>query len=138
MSRSSELEKASPEGGFTLIEALVALAVVAISLATIGALVGSNIRATQALDRRLALVETARAILTGLPGREQLKPGNVSSDFGDHRYRLDVMPFVGDFVDPRLATPWIPEAVVLRVQSPSGRILRVDTVRLRRGDASGQ
>ena len=35
------------------------------------------------------------------------------------------------FVDPQ-ATNWIPETVVVRVQSPSGPILQVNTVKLRR------
>ncbi len=51
----------------------------------------------------------------------------------DHRWRLDVFPFIADFVDPSVPTPWIPEAIVLRVQAPTGEILRVDTVRLHRG-----
>lgn len=126
------------DAGFTLIEALVALAVVAISLAAIGSLIGGNIRATRSLDQRLALVETTRSILAGLPDRTELKPGNLSGDLADHRWRLDVMPFEADFVDPRLATPWFPEAVVLRVQSPTGEILRIDTVRLRRGQRDDQ
>jgi general secretion pathway protein I len=121
-----------------LVEALVALAVVAVSLTAIGSLVATNMRGTWALDRRLALVETTRAIVTGLPDRAQLVPGNLSGEYGDHRWRVDVAPFVADFIDPRRPTPWVPEAVVVRVQSPSGRVLRIDTVRLRRGQGSGK
>jgi len=42
-----------------------------------------------------------------------------------------VLPFYADFVDPQ-AGNWIPQTVVLRVQSPAGPILQVNTVRLRR------
>ena len=115
---------------------VVALAVLAVSLTAIGSLVASNIRATRALDQRLALATTARAILAGLPDREQLTLGDSSGDIAGHRWRLDLLPFVADFVDPRQPTPWVPQAVVLRVQSPSGQILRLDTVRLRRGEGS--
>ena len=138
MFQSTESDNSRNDAGFTLIEALVALAVVAISLAAIGSLIGGNIRATRSLDQRLALVETTRTILTGLPDRAQLKSGTLSGEIADHRWRLDAMPFEADFVDPRLATPWFPQAVVLRVQSPTGEILRIDTVRLRRSQGNEQ
>ena len=136
MSRSIKVQSRGSSAGFTLIEVVVALAVLAVSLTAIGSLVASNIRATRALDQRLALATTARAILTGLPDREQLTLSNSSGDIAGHRWRLDLLPFVADFVDPRRTTPWVPQAVVLRVQSPSGQVLRVDTVRLRRGEGS--
>ena len=136
MSRLIKFQSRGGSAGFTLIEVVVALAVLAVSLTAIGSLVASNIRATRALDQRLALATTARAILTGLPDREQLTLSNSSGDIAGHRWRLDLLPFVADFVDPRQPTPWVPQAVVLRVQSPSGQILRLDTVRLRRGEGS--
>jgi general secretion pathway protein I len=135
--RSIEPDKNRGQAGFTLIESLVALAVVAVALSAIGMLIGVNIRATRSLDQRLALIESTRALLAGLPGRDQLAPGDTTGQLADQRWRLDVMPFVADFVDPSGAAPWFPEAVVLRVEAPSGEILRVDTVRLRRSDSSG-
>jgi general secretion pathway protein I len=134
--RSTNLKCPRNEAGFTLVEVLVALAVLAVSLAAIGSLVANNIRATRALDQRLALVETTRAILTGLPDREQLIPGNLSGELADHHWRVDVLPFVANFIDPRRPTPWVPQTVVVRVQSPAGQLLRIDTVRLRRGQGS--
>lgn len=121
-----------------MIEALAALAVVAVALTSIGMLMSANIRATHSLDQRLALIETTRALLAGLPERDQLSVGDTSGAVADQRWRLDVMPFQADFVDPSVASPWVPEAVVLRVQAPTGEILRVDTVRLRRSQGDGQ
>ena len=137
MCRSIEFDKNRRQGGFTLIEALVALAVVAVALSAISMLIGANIRATRSLDQRLALIESTRALLAGLPGRDQLAPGDTTGQLADQRWRLDVMPFVADFVDPSGAAPWFPEAVVLRVEAPTGEILRVDTVRLRRNQDNG-
>ena len=136
MSPSTKLQSRATSAGFTLIEVLVALAVLAVSLTAIGSLVATNIRATRALDQRLALVATTRAILTGLPDREELAVSNSAGEIAGHRWRLDLLPFVADFVDPRRATAWVPQAVVLRVQSPAGQVLRVDTVRLRRGQGN--
>jgi general secretion pathway protein I len=117
--------------GFTLIEVLIALAIVSISLAAIGSLMASTIRAMRSIDQRFALVETARAVETGLPDRGELT-GGLAGDLAGHRWRVDVSPFVANFVDPRLPSPWVPQAVVIRVQSPGGAILQVNTVRLRR------
>jgi general secretion pathway protein I len=137
LSRSIDLDEGR-NAGFTLIESLVALAVLAVALTAIGSLISANVRATRSLGQRMALVEATRAILTALPGRGDLVPGDTTGELADHRWRIDVMPFVGDFVDPSSAGPWFPEAVVLRVQSPTGEILRIDTVRLRSGQGNGQ
>jgi general secretion pathway protein I len=118
--------------GFTLIEVLVALAVVAISLAAIGSLIAVTTRGARAVGLHLTLVETARMILTGLPDRDQLVPGNFSGETAGHRWRVDVTPFNADFVDSREPTNWLPQTVVVRVQSPAGKVLQVNTVRLRR------
>lgn len=120
------------DAGFTMIEALVALAVIAISLAAIGALIANNVRTTRWVDDRLSVVETARAVLAALPDRQQLSDGNLSGDIADNHWRVDVLPFTADFIDPSRPTPWVPQDVVIRVESPSGQILRVDTVRLQR------
>ncbi|HEY3639857.1 MAG TPA: prepilin-type N-terminal cleavage/methylation domain-containing protein [Xanthobacteraceae bacterium] len=117
--------------GFTLIEVLIALAIVSISLAAIGSLMASTIRTMRSIDQRFALVETARAIETGLPGRADLT-GSLAGDLAGHRWRVDVSPFIANFVDPRLPSPWVPQTVVIRVQSPGGAILQVNTVRLQR------
>jgi general secretion pathway protein I len=118
--------------GFTLIEVLVALAVVAISLAAIGSLIAVTTRGARAIGLHLTLVETARAIVTGLPDRDQLVIGNFSGESAGHRWRVDVLPFYADFVDVREPGAWIPQTVVVRVQSPAGKVLEVNTVRLKR------
>lgn len=117
--------------GFTLIEVLVALAVVAISLSAIGSLIAVTVRGVRAIGGHLTLVETTRAIVTGLPNREQLQPGSFSGESAGHRWRVDVLPFQANFIDPR-ATDWMPQTIVVRVQSPTGPILQVNTVQLRR------
>ena len=118
--------------GFTLIEVLVALSVVAVSLASIGSLIATTVRGTRSLDTHLTQVETARAITTALPDRDQLKPGTISGEVAGHRWRVDVLPFIAANVDPRQPTPWVPQTVVVRVQSPAGPIMQINTVRLRR------
>jgi len=117
--------------GFTLIEVLVALAVVAISLSAIGSLIAVTVRGVRSIGGHMTLVETTRAVVTGLPDRERLELGSFSGEAAGHRWRVDVLPFQANFIEPR-ATDWMPQTVVVRVQSPTGPILQVNTVQLRR------
>ena len=121
--------------GFTLIEVLIALSILAVSLTAIGSLIAVTVRGARSMPARLALVETARAVMTGLPDRDALELGNFSGELAGHRWRVDVLPFVSNFVDPQKPNAWIPETVVVRVESPSGRIVQLNTVRIRRRSA---
>ena len=132
MSRSARCERRQATGGFTLVEVLVALAVIAILLASIGSLIAGSVRGARSLDQHFALVEIARAIETGLPNRNELKVGRLSGEVSGHRWTVDVLPFIANNVDPRLPTPWVPQALVISVRSPQGPLLQVNTVRLRR------
>lgn len=118
--------------GFTLIEVIVALAVIAVALTAIGSLIATTVRGARSLDTNLMLIETARMIETALPDRATIRPGNMSGELQGHNWRIDVLPFVFTNVDPRLPTPWVPQTVVVRVQSPNGPVLQMNTVRLRR------
>jgi general secretion pathway protein I len=130
--RTTPRERRRAEAGFTLVEVLVAIGIIAVALAAIGSLVATNVRGTRSIDTHLTLVETGRAIMTGLPDRNELAPGSFSGAVGDHRWRADVVPFVAPNVDPRVVSPWVPQRVVVRVQSPAGLILQLETIRLRR------
>ncbi|SRR6266567_3806444 len=121
--------------GFTLIEVLIALAIVAMSLVSIGSVIGTTVRGAGALDRHVALVQTARAIESGLPDRSHLTPGKLSGDFSGYRWRVDVSPFTASTIDSRLPNRWVPQSVVITVTSPSGSTMKINTVRLRRKDA---
>jgi len=111
---------------------VIALAVIAVALAAIGALIATTVRGARSIDTKLMLIETARAIETALPDRQTFKPGNFSGEMSGHRWRVDVLPFTFTNVDPRLPTPWVPLTVVVRIQSPNGPVLQMNTVRLRR------
>jgi general secretion pathway protein I len=123
--------------GFTLIEVLVALAVIAASLTAIGALVAVSMRGAQSIGQRLAFRETLRALVTSLPDRRDLDAGTATGVAAGFRWRLEIVPFVAAFVDPQAPTPWQPEAVVITVRSPSGQQLQINTIRLRRKAGQG-
>lgn len=116
--------------GFTLIEVLAALAVAAVSLSAIGALMAGNVRGSGKIAQHLGLLGTLRAVETGLPDRASLMTGNLSGDMHGHAWSVDIVPFPDDFVNPRADRNWTPQTIVITVQSPSGGLLRLATVRL--------
>jgi general secretion pathway protein I len=117
--------------GFTIIEVLVAIAVVAISLTAIGALTGITTRGVRSLEQHVVLVETARTVASSLPPRTQLASGEIAGDLYGNRWRMAVSPFGGaSALEPD--SPWVPEAISIRVQSPSGAAMTLEPVRLQR------
>lgn len=119
-----------PRAGFTLIEILVTLAVAAICLAAIGSLMAGNIRGSGNIERHIALLETLRAVVTGLPDRPGLATGTLSGDMHGQAWAVDIAPFPGDAGNPRAAKVWTPQTIAVTVQSPSGAVLQLETVRL--------
>ena len=132
-SGASERDASAHAGsaGFTLVEVLVALVLMATSLAVMGSLFAVKARATVALDRHLALVETARFVAAMLPKRNQLTAGAFNGETSGHRWRLNVLPFVDPATDGA-ANAWNPQRLVLSVRSPSDALFQVETIRLQK------
>jgi len=117
--------------GFTLIEALVALAIVAAVLGSIGTVIATTVKGTRGIDQRLALSGTAESLLAALPARTLLKPGRQSGELAGHRWRIDVSPMnVAVASDAPQTGRFVPLAVTMRLQAPGGPAMQVTTVRL--------
>jgi general secretion pathway protein I len=117
------------ERGFTLIEALVALAIVAAVLSSIGAVIGTTVRGTRTVDQRLALSGAAETVLATLPPRDALTPGRQSGELAGHRWRLDVAPLNAATTNVSEGR-FVPLVVNMRMQAPGGAAIQVTTVRL--------
>lgn len=120
----------SAEAGFTMIEAVVALALVTVVLAAIGSLVATNVRGARHLEQHSNLMETARLITSTLPrGGGEPFPERPAGTVSGHRWQMRISPFVGgSSVIPE--SRFLPQRIELRVQSPSGAIVAFETVRL--------
>jgi general secretion pathway protein I len=117
--------------GFTLIEALVALAIVAAVLSSIGAVIATTAKGTRSIDQRLALTGAAETLLAALPARNLLKPGRQSGELAGHRWRIDVSPMnTADASDAPQNQRFVPLAVNMLLQAPGGPAMQVTTVRL--------
>ena len=121
----------SDVAGFTLIEALVALAIVAAVLSSIGAVIATSVKGTRSIDQRLALTGAAETLLAELPARNLLKPGRQSGQLAGHRWRIDVSPMDTSAADDAPQNPrFMPLAVTMRLQAPDGPAIQLTTVRL--------
>ena len=118
--------------GFTLIEVLIALAVATISLVAIGSVMATTTRGVRSLEQHVSLMESARTIATNLPPRAQLSLGSLTGDMYGNRWRIDVSPFLGSGIPLVADSPWFSQTIRIRVQSPSGAILGLETIRLQR------
>lgn len=118
--------------GFTLIEVVVALAVLAISLTAIGAVATTSVRGTRSIEQHLALVETTRIVAATLPRDQEASLDGLTGEILGHRWRISLAPFVGSGIYQMPDSPWIPQTVVVRVRSPSGAVYGFETVRLQR------
>lgn len=114
--------------GFTLVEVLVALAVVASSLGALAALAGTSARGSRTLERRVALMETARAVATGIPGREALVLGRTDGEIAAHKWRMDVRTLAVAGLPE--GGRWVPRDVLIRVRAPTGEMVVLETVRM--------
>ena len=120
-----------PQAGFTMIEVLIALAVVAVGIVAIGSVMATNVRGVRSLERHVALIQTARSTMaTEIPPRAELGPGILSGQLNDHRWQIDIGPLGGGWTVADADVSWIPQLVKIHVQSPSGGAFDLHTVRL--------
>ncbi|RXT36449.1 general secretion pathway protein GspI [Bradyrhizobium betae] len=124
------------ERGFTMIEAVVALALVMIGLAAIGTLAATNSRGAWKLEQRAALADTARLVASTIPRAGVPIPEDLAGNVASHRWQMRVTPFLGE-VPEVPQSRFIPQRVELRVRAPSGAILSLETVRLQLRSGGG-
>jgi general secretion pathway protein I len=122
-----------PQSGFTIIEVLIALAVVAVGIVAVGSVMSTNVRGVRSLERHVAMMQAARSAMnTGIPPRAELGPGVLSGQFNDHQWQIAIGELGGGWVVANADVAWIPQLVKIHVQSPSGGAFDLQTVRLMR------
>ena len=119
------------DAGFTLIEALVALAVLAAGLAAIGELGFSTVLAARRAETRFLLTATARKAFAALPNQRALGDGSLSGDIDGATFQLRTAPYLFDVPGATGHPVWTPQAARLIVEGPAGGRIVVDTVILR-------
>jgi len=119
------------DAGFTILEVLIALAVVAVSIVAIGSVMSTNVRGVRLLEQHVTLMQTARTVMTaGIPPRAELGPGALSGQIDDYKWTIDVGPMGEGWDVPGADAAWIPALVRIKVRSSSGAVSDLRTVRL--------
>jgi general secretion pathway protein I len=119
------------EAGFTIIEVLVALALVAVVIVAIGSLMATNVRGVRSFEQHVALTQAARTVMTTqIRPRVELRPGSSSGQIDGYRWAVDVTELGGEWAAGNADVPWVPELVRIRVKSPTGAVSDIRTVRL--------
>ena len=125
-----------PDAGFTILEVLVALALVAVVIVAIGSLMATSVRGVRAFERHVALMQATRAaMVTAIPPRGELQAGRLSGQSDGYRWSIDVSALGGDWAMPNSTSVWVPELVRIRVSAPSGATSDIRTVRLMKRSA---
>lgn len=133
MSRATHRNRTGgSSAGFTMIEVLIALALVAIALAAIGSVVAATTRAVGALEQRVTLVEVARSVAASLPPASGRAVVPATGEIQGHRWQVDLAPWTEGAIAAAANSPWYPQIVTIRVKSPSGAVLALRTVRLQK------
>ena len=124
------------EGGYTLIEALAALAVTAAALAVIGQLGFTTVAAARRAETRLLLTAAARQAFAALPRTQVSGEGAWTGEIDGAAWRLQFSPY--EFAAPAASAQpeWTPQALRVIVTGGSGAGIVVDTIRLRRTGAA--
>ena len=134
MLRATTPPTSGRQAGFTIIEVLIALAVVAVSILAIGSVMSTNVRGVRAMEQHVTLMETARAVMAAeVPSHARLGFGSLSGKTNDLAWTIEVSP-LGEQWNAADA-PWIPALVRIEVRAPSGAVSDLRTVRLVQGQA---
>lgn len=122
------------DAGFTIIEVLIALTVVAVSIVAIGSVMSTNVRGVRLLEQHVTLMQAARSVMTAeIPPRAELGLGVLSGQANDYRWKIDVGPLGEDWSVAGADVTWVPALVRIQVRSPAGAVSNLQTVRLMRG-----
>src|SRR5262245_54490278 len=113
-----------------MFDVLNAITIVVTALTSIGLLTGVSTRVVRSLEQHVALVEVTRSVIASLPSPNQLSSNEAVGELWGSRWRMGISPFLGTAAVRE--SPWVPVRVSIRVQSPSGAALDLETVRLQR------
>lgn len=117
------------EAGFTLLEALVALAVLALSFAALFEVYTGGLSTVSATDGHLRARLLAQSLMAEVRAGAPT-PGALNGRNGDMTWTITTRPAPELSADVGPQNPWRAYAVEVAVTWPPGRVVRLETVRL--------
>ena len=101
------------------------------AIVAIGSVMSTNSRGVRLLEEHLALTQTAHTVMaTAIPKRNELGRGRLSGELSQYRWQIDIGPVGGEWEANDDRVSWIPELIKIRVRSPRGATVDLETVRL--------
>jgi general secretion pathway protein I len=129
--RGNDRRRSRNDAGFTIIEVLVALALVAVVIVAIGSLMATNVRGVRSFEQHVTLMQATRTVMTtAIPPRAELRMGSSSGQLSGYRWTVDVTPLGGEWAAGSADVPWVAGLVRVRVKSATGAVSDIRTVRL--------
>jgi general secretion pathway protein I len=123
----------SNDSGFSLLEVLAALAILASGLAIILPVIGQSTRAAARHDEQLNARMFATSLLDEQLSSRVLTPGRVQGRHGDYRWTLVIAPADETLVPQAEAGRWQLFRVAALIDWGRGRRLEVETLHLGKG-----
>jgi general secretion pathway protein I len=115
------------EAGFTLIETLIALAILALMLASVGGAIATAVKGTRTIDQRVAIAAASDTLLAEFVAQRSLVPGRQSGEIAGSRWQADISPAEGTVAG---TGRWARLLITLRMQGQNGQSVRFSTIRL--------
>jgi len=116
--------------GFTLLEALVAIVVLALSLSVLMPSHNAGVRGLAAIDTHLQARLLAQSIMAEWANQRAVKPGTTHGQFETLSWTLSIAPLEVALAGRPRAGEWTLYKLVLLVSWPSGGQIELDTVRM--------
>jgi len=129
-SRSSRRKPADGQAGFTLVEALVAMAVVVAFVGTLGPYLFHARRIMDNAEHRVAAQILLRTLLDAPFDRSQLAGATRGGELNGLRWRIVTAPMAIDAVSSTTGRQWKAYRVTASVAAGHGQIITAETIRL--------
>ena len=122
--------------GFTLLEALIALAAAGAIIAALAPPFGANARNARMSESRIALAAAERSLLDILPARDKLANGEARGVLNGVDWRMRVTSIPRVIEEGQQQSPWSAYAIVVDFTTRDGLTSRLQTVRLGREETT--
>lgn len=129
MSRAPQRKKNRSHRGFTIIEALIALALVSSAVTVIGSVFATTALGVHSLEQQISLVQIARGVVAGLP-LNSLALRNISGETEGYHWQIRTSPFSAVSQEQAARSSFAPITLDVEVRSPRGGSINLQTIRL--------
>jgi Tfp pilus assembly protein PilV len=129
-SRWKRFKSGEKRAGFTLLEALVALALVLAFVATLGPYLFYSRRLMGNAEQRVAAQILLRTLLDAPFDRSRLANAARGGELNGLRWRIVTQRFAGDAVPSDVRPSWSAYRVIASVSTSAGQTVSAETIRL--------